>query len=68
MNGTFLPSVMGSHHACDCIGGTVKWLVTIASLQQPLNNQILTADKMFEFGVEEIKRIVFCILKKSRNW
>ena len=29
---------------CDGIGGTVKWLVTRASLQWPICNQILTAD------------------------
>ena len=41
----------------DGIGGTVKRLVTRASLQQSISNQILTADKMFEFCVEKIKGI-----------
>ena len=52
---------------CDGIGRTVKRLVTTASLQGPISNQILTADKMFEFCVEEIKGIDFLFLKKSRN-
>ena len=42
---------------CDSIGGTVKELVTRASLQQPISNNILTADKMFEFCLEEMKGI-----------
>ena len=37
---------------CHGIAGTVKGLITRASLQQPISNQILTADKMFEFCVE----------------
>ena len=61
MNGTFLPPVMGSHYVM-LLGGTVKRLVTRTSLQQPISNQILTADKMFEFCVEEIKRIDFLSL------
>ena len=32
--------------ACDGIGGTVKRLVTRASLQRPYNDQILTSDAM----------------------
>ena len=32
----------------DGIGGTVKWLVTRAGLQEPISNQILTADKMLD--------------------
>ena len=40
----------------DSIGGKVKQLVTRASLQRPISNQILTADKMFEFFVEENKK------------
>ena len=50
---------------CDGIGGTVKRLVTRASLQRPISNQILTADKMFEFCVEEIKGINFLFLKNQ---
>ena len=50
---------------CDGIGGTVKQLVTRASLQRPISNQILTADKMFEFCVEEIKGIDFLFLKNQ---
>ena len=49
----------------DGIEGTVKRLVTRASLQRPISNQILTADKMFEFCVEEIKGIDFLFLKNQ---
>ena len=52
---------------CDGIGGTVKQLVTKASLQRPISNQILTVDKMFEFCVEEIKGIDFLFLKNPEN-
>ena len=48
---------------CAGIGGTVKQLVTRASIQQPISNQILTADKMCEFCVKEIKGIDFLFLK-----
>ena len=50
---------------CDGIGGTVKQLVTRASLQRPVSCQILTADKMYEFCVEEIKGIDFSFLKNQ---
>ena len=50
---------------CDGIGGTVKQLVTRASLQRPISNQILTVDKMFEFCVEGIKTIDFLFLKNQ---
>ena len=50
---------------CDGIGGTVKWLVTRASLQRPISNQILTAYKILEFCVEEIKGIDFLFLKNQ---
>ena len=43
----------------DGIGGTVKLLVTRARLQRSISNQILIADKMFEFCVEKIKGIIF---------
>ena len=50
---------------CDGIDGTVKRLVTGASLQWPISNQILRADKMFEFCVEELKGIYFLFLKNQ---
>ena len=49
----------------DGIGGTVKRRVTRASLQRPICNQILTAYKMFEFCVEEIKGIDFLFSKNQ---
>lgn len=45
--------------ACDGIGGTVKRLVTKASLQRPYNNQILTSDAVLDFCQENIPGIKF---------
>ena len=64
MNGTFFATSHGKT-PCDGIGGTVKQLVTRASLQRPIRNQILTADKMFQFCVEEIKGIDFLFLQNQ---
>ena len=47
---------------CDGIGGTVKRLATRASLQRPVNNQILTAKEMFQFCEKEIHGIKFMYL------
>ena len=44
---------------CDGVGGTVKCLVSRASLQHPINNQILTAESFFEFCQENISGISF---------
>ena len=64
MNGTFFATSHGKS-PCDGIGGTVKRLVTRASLKQPISNQIFTADKMFQFCVEEIKGINLLFLKNQ---
>lgn len=40
--------------ACDGLGGTVKRLVTRASLQRPLHDQILTPLKMFDWAQSNI--------------
>ncbi len=40
--------------ACDGLGGTVKRLVTRASLQRPLHDQILTPLKMFDWAKSNI--------------
>ena len=45
--------------ACDGIGGTVKRLVTKASLQRPYTDQILTADAIISFCEENIPGIKF---------
>lgn len=51
---------------CDGIGGTVKREATRASLQRPLGNQILDAQKLFEFCIEHLsKEILFIFLKKE---
>jgi hypothetical protein len=40
--------------ACDGIGGTVKRLTAKASLQRPVNKQILTPKNMFDFCQESV--------------
>lgn len=41
--------------SCDGIGGTVKRLTAKASLQRPVNKQILTPKDMFDFCQESVK-------------
>ena len=50
---------------CDGIGGTVKRLTARANLQRPLDKQILSVDKMFEFCCEKIKNINFINIKSD---
>ncbi|CAM1303135.1 Uncharacterised protein r2_g1312 [Pycnogonum litorale] len=45
--------------ACDGIGGTVKRLLTKASLQRPYTDPILTIEAIMEFCVERIPGIKF---------
>ena len=42
---------------CDGVGGTVKCCATRASLQRPLDNQILTPYQLFEFASQDISGI-----------
>ena len=49
----------------DGIGGKVKMLVVKASLQCPLGNQILTAQKMFTQCKTEINGIHFIFIDSS---
>ena len=51
--------------ACDGIGGTVKRLATTASLQRPLNNQILSASALFECCEESMPNNKFAIIKQD---
>lgn len=44
---------------CDGVGGTVKRLAARASLQRPVDNQILTPRHLFEFAQSEITSINF---------
>ena len=44
---------------CDGIGGTVKRIITKASLQRTTSEHILTPLKMFQFCEQEIKGITF---------
>ena len=50
---------------CDGIGGTVKRLVARASLQATVNNQILTAEEMYKWAVENIKAVKFFFLTSN---
>ena len=47
---------------CDGLGGTVKRLAAKASLQRPVDNQILTAEAMFQYCKKEIHGINFVYL------
>ena len=49
----------GTFFATDGIGGTVKRLVTRASLQAPTANQILTAEAMQSWAHSNIANITF---------
>ena len=44
---------------CDGVGGTVKRLAARASLQRPLDDQILTPRQLFDFAVAEIQSVNF---------
>ena len=39
----------GKSRPCDGVGGTVKRTTTRASLQRPVNNQIMDVHAMFKF-------------------
>ena len=45
--------------ACDGLGGTIKRLATIASLQRPYNEQIMTPKQLFLYATENISGINF---------
>ena len=42
---------------CNRVGGSVKCLATRASLQRPLDNQILTPYQLFKFASQDISGI-----------
>lgn len=44
---------------CDGIGGTVKRLAAKASLQKPVENQIVTPFQLYEWGKENIPSVTF---------
>lgn len=44
-------------NACDGIGAVAKRATRKASLQRPLNNQILTAEQMFNYLDENVHNI-----------
>ena len=50
---------------CDGIGGTIKRTTARASLQRPLENQILTVDDMLEFCIANINTIIFYKITKE---
>ncbi len=51
---------------CDGIGGTVKRLVTKASLQRDVSNQILDHKVMLEFCKTQIRDIIFLFVDKNQ--
>ena len=51
--------------ACDGVGGTVKRLISKASLQRPLDNQIINMNDMFEFCKDNISGIHFICLSQE---
>ena len=53
MSGTFFATSHGKS-TCDGIGGTVKRLTAKASLQRPVDRQILNSTEMFNFCTESI--------------
>ena len=50
---------------CNGIGGTVKQLVSNASLNHNLNNEILSPSDMFRFCKENIWNITFKFISKA---
>lgn len=49
----------------DGVGGTVKRLVSRASLQRPLSDQILSVDAFFDFCSKKIENIAFGLATKQ---
>ena len=60
---TFFPTSHGKQ-PCDGIGGTVKRLVSKASLQRSLKDQILDPKAMFHFCKKNVNEIIFFSLIK----
>jgi hypothetical protein len=59
---------LGTSHGkspCDGIGGTAKRLAARASLQRPIENQILTPNDLFKFGNENLSGIKFLFVSKD---
>ena len=50
---------------CDGIGGTVKRKVLRASLQRPINNQILTFSAVVDFCNSSIAGVIFMVVQKQ---
>ena len=53
-------------NACDGIGGSVKRLATRASLQRPVEGQILTTADLFDWASENIKNITFFYVSQEK--
>ncbi len=51
---------------CDAAGGSIKRIVTKASLQKTIKNHILTPEDMFIFCKENIKNIIFFYVSKEQ--
>ena len=50
---------------CDRIGGTVKWLVSNASLKCDIKDQILSRGDMPQFCKENIQNIIFKFISEA---
>ena len=53
--------------ACDGVSGTLKRIVSRASLQRPYDNQIITPQQLYEFACKEIKGMHFCFTTTDRS-
>ncbi len=51
--------------ACDGVGGTVKRLAARASLQRPYNDQIMSANDLFDFAVKHIPSVAIKFSSKA---
>ena len=58
----FVSNLSHGKSPCDRIGGTVKRLVTRASLQATTEGQILTAEQMFHWAEKHITGIKFVFI------
>ena len=50
---------------CDVVGRMIKRKLTQASLKQPINNQILSMEAVYEFCTTEITSVKFFLIKKD---
>ena len=51
--------------AVDGIGGTIKRLTARGSFQRPYNNQVLSADAVYQFCSKTIEKILFNLIERD---